>query len=99
MLEALKERHRLLAQSCDQLAANLNATVGAKQEIERLIAQLEQEASAQRSAEVDVPAKRRGPKPGFRRVAAAEPGEPLPPGFAEQFINTEFANDVVRDAE
>lgn len=85
MLGDLKQRHAELSRSYEQLLANLNATNGAKVEVERLIAQLEQSAAAQ-IVEFTPPKTKRGPKPGKRRVPAAA-------------VNTEYANDVVRDAE
>lgn len=62
MLEALKARLDEIVRVRDNLTGQLNATIGAQQEILRLIAELEAAAPAAPS--------RRGPKPGSRRIKA-----------------------------
>ncbi len=45
-LDSLKERKKILEQSREQLIAQLNATLGAMQELDRIIAELEVETKA-----------------------------------------------------
>lgn len=85
--DQLKERLGQIDAARDQLLANLNATNGARNEVLRLIAQLEApDTSLYPPPPEEVAKVKRGPKPGTRRKKNGA-------------FNTEVVNDLPRPAE